>query len=49
MALKQAYVAHGWFKVALPKGFPADTIWNLAKPAYDSGCACHRWFRASRA
>ena len=39
MALKQAYVAHGWFKIALPKGFPADTIWNLAKPAYDAGCA----------
>jgi pimeloyl-ACP methyl ester carboxylesterase len=39
MALKRTYVARGWFKIALPKGFPAGMIWNLAKPAYDSGCA----------
>jgi pimeloyl-ACP methyl ester carboxylesterase len=38
MALKRAYVAHGWFKIALPKGFPADAIWTVAKPAYDAGC-----------
>ena len=38
-ALRQIYVAHGWFKIALPKGFPVDAIWNLAKPAYDAGCA----------
>lgn len=39
MALRQADVANHWFKIALPKGFPADTIWNAAKPAYDGGCA----------
>jgi pimeloyl-ACP methyl ester carboxylesterase len=38
MMLKRAYVAHGWFKIALPKGFPTDAIWNVAKPTYDSGC-----------
>jgi len=39
MALKRADVAHGWFKIALPKGFPVDSIWNVAKPVYDAGCA----------
>jgi pimeloyl-ACP methyl ester carboxylesterase len=39
MALKRATVAHGWFNIALPKGFPAESIWNAAKPAYDAGGA----------
>jgi len=38
MALKRADMARGWFKIALPKGFPAESIWNVAKPAYDAGC-----------
>ncbi|MBY0531336.1 MAG: alpha/beta hydrolase [Xanthobacteraceae bacterium] len=38
MMLKRNQVARGWFKMALPKGFPSDSVWDLAKPAYESGC-----------
>jgi hypothetical protein len=51
IALKQAYVAHGWFKIALPNAArPIRSGTSQSRPMTQGArSVCHRSFRASRA